>query len=503
MNPILHNRIRSTLMASAFAALAFPALGETVTLRFVQTNDIDRMEDDHGRGGFAKLAAVVARERAKDGTTFLIHSGDTLSPSLLSGIDKGAHIIDILNHMGVDVMTPGNHEFDFGADVFRARIGEATFPIITSNLREPGGGQPANTADEKIVDVNGVKVGFYGMTTAETPEVSSPGDITIADEVETARAKLANLHDAGADLVVAVVHSGLDVDMQLTREGLADVILSGHDEHLLAFYNGRTVLTESENQGNYVVVTTIALDKTEKDGKVSVSWTPTFDIVDTISVEPDPAIAAVVQGYRDKLDQELAIGIGTTKTELDSRRATVRSQEAAIGNLIADAMRKAVDADIAITNGGGIRGDKEYAAGTKLTRGDILAELPFGNKTVKLELSGAKVKEALENGFSQVEQGAGRFPQISGMIVEVDLTQPAGSRVKSVMVGDGPLDPATTYTLATNDFMAGGGDGYTAFAAGKPLIDPIDAQLMATQVIDYVTAVGEVGPSIEGRIKTM
>ena len=95
--------------------------------------------------------------------------------------------------MGVDVMTPGNHEFDFGAENFRTRIGEAKFPIVTSNVREPGGGQPANTVDTKIVDVGDVKIGFYGLTTAETPDVSSPGDITFADEVETAKAKQAKL----------------------------------------------------------------------------------------------------------------------------------------------------------------------------------------------------------------------------------------------------------------------------------------------------------------------
>ena len=136
--------LRSALFATALATAAYPAMADTVTLRFVQTNDIDRMEEHDGRGGFAKLAAVVKRERA-EGTTFFVHSGDTLSPSLLSGIDKGAHQIDILNQMGVDVMTPGNHEFDFGAEIFRTRIGEAKFPIVTSNVREPGGGQPANT----------------------------------------------------------------------------------------------------------------------------------------------------------------------------------------------------------------------------------------------------------------------------------------------------------------------------------------------------------------------
>lgn len=492
--------LKSLFLALSLGAVAFPALAETVTLRFVQTNDIDRMEESDGRGGFAKVAAVVKRERA-EGPVFFVHSGDTLSPSLLSGIDKGAHIIDILNHMGVDVMTPGNHEFDFGPENFRTRIGEAKFPVITSNVREPGGAQPANTADEKIVEVSGVKVGFYGLTTGTTPEVSSPGDITFADEVESAKRKQAELKKDGADFVVAVVHSGVDVDMQLARENLADLVLSGHDEHLLAFYNGRTALTESKSQGDYVVVTTIALDKSEKDGKISVKWTPDFDVVDTIGVEPDPELAAVVDGYKKKLDQELSIGIGTSETALDSRRATVRSQEAAIGNLIADAMRQSVGADVAITNGGGIRGDKEYPAGAKLTRGDILAELPFGNKTVKLDLTGAALRDALENGFSQVEQGTGRFPQVSGLSVEVDLSKPAGSRVESVTVGSDPLDLTATYTLATNDFMARGGDGYTAFTGAKNLINPIDAQLMASQVIDYVAAAKTVRPRVEGRIK--
>jgi 2',3'-cyclic-nucleotide 2'-phosphodiesterase (5'-nucleotidase family) len=332
--------------------------------------------------------------------------------------------------------------------------------------------------------------------------VSSPGNISFADEVETARAKQEELKAAGADFVVAVVHSGITEDMEMAREGVADLILTGHDEHLLTYYNGRTAMTESESQANYVVVTTITLDKKEEDGKVSVSWTPAFEIIDTANVEADPKIAEVVKGYQDKLDQELAIEIGTSETALDSRRASVRSQETAVGNLIADAMREAVGADVAITNGGGIRGDREYEAGAKLTRGDILAELPFGNKTVKLELTGAKIREALENGLSQVQEVAGRFPQVSGVTVEADLTKPAGERVLSVMVGGQPLDDAKTYTLATNDFMANGGDGYTAFSDAKNLIDPIDAQLMASQVIDYVAAKGTIAPKPEGRIKT-
>jgi len=458
------------------------------------------MEEQAGRGGFARLAAVVNAERAKGGPTFFVHSGDTLSPSLLSGIDKGAHIIDILNHMGVDAMVPGNHEFDFGPDVFRERIAEANFPVVSSNIVEADGTAPKNTIDKRIVEVEGVKVGFYGLTTEDTPVVSSPGDLTFAPSVETGIARAAALRDEGADFVVAVVHTPIDVDLGLVRAGAADLILSGHDEHLLAYFNGKVALTESESQGNFAVVTEITLTKEEDDGKVSVDWWPAFRIVDTATVEPDPEIAALIKTYTDKLDVELKVEIGTTTTPLDSRRDTVRGQEAAIGNLIADAIRDAVGADVGITNGGGIRGDREYPAGTKLTRGDVFAELPFGNKTVKLELTGADLRAALENGFSQMETGAGRFPQVSGLNVVINPGRPAGTRIVSVNVGGAPLDDAKTYTLATNDFVASGGDGYTALESGKPLINPVDATLMASQVIDYIAGKGTISPAADGRI---
>lgn len=497
--PRLADLMRGAAAALVAVTLSTAALAEEVTLRFVQTNDIDRMQEAKGRGGFARVAAVVNAERAK-GTTFFVHSGDTLSPSLLSGIDKGAHVVDILNQMGVDAMTPGNHEFDFGKANFEAQIGKAKFPVITSNMREPGGSQPPNTLDTKMVEADGIKIGFYGLTTEDTPVVSSPGDMTFASSIDTGKARARALREAGADLVVAVVHTPVSVDLALVRSRAADLVLSGHDEHLLAFYDGKTVLTESGSQGDSVVVTTVTVDKQTRDGRTSVTWTPQFDIVDSATVTPDPKIAAVVKGYQDQLDSALKVDIGTTGTALDSRRATVRGEEAAIGNLFADAMRAAVGADVAITNGGGIRADREYAAGTVLTRADIFAELPFGNKTVKLELTGAQLKDALTNGFSQADAGAGRFPQVSGLAVEVDLSRRPSDRVLSVSVGGKPLDPAATYTVATNDFMAGGGDGYTVFRDARALLGPLDAQLMATQVIDYVAAKKTVAPKVEGRI---
>ena len=471
---------------------------EAVTIRFVQTNDIDRMGAEKGRGGFARLAAVVKEERAK-GNAFFVHAGDTLSPSLLSGFDKGAHIIDILNRIGPDAMTPGNHEFDLGPDVFRARMAEAKFDVLATNIID-GNGLPANTKPDKMVEVQGIKIGFFGLTTEDTPIASSPGDIKFSSTIDTARSKAKDLRAKGADIVVAIAHTPLEVDMIIARSAGVDVIIGGHDEHLLAFYDGKVTLTESESQSNYVVVTELSVTKTTKDGKTTVAWTPNFRIVDSATVKPDPEIEAVVKGYEDKLSKELDIEIGVTETPLDSRRATVRGGEAAMGNLVADALKASVGADAAITNGGGLRADKQYQAGQKLTRRDILAEMPFGNTTVLLEIKGEGIKAALENGVSQVRELGGRFPQVSGITAEVDLKEPVGSRVKSVKINGEPLDPARTYKLATNDFMARGGDGYRSFTEAKSLIDVSASQLMASQVIAYIGKTGKVAPKVEGRV---
>ena len=164
-------------------------------------------------------------------------------------------------------------------------------------------------------------------------------------------------------MVVAVAHANRAVDMRLFNSGAFDIILSGDDHDLALFFDGKTVLAESREEAEFVTAIDVTADVEEKDGKRSVTWFPNFRIIDTATVTPDPETQAKVDAYNAELDTELNVAIGTTSEPLDSRKATVRSREAAIGNLIADAVREAVKADIAIVNGGGIRGNKEYPAG--------------------------------------------------------------------------------------------------------------------------------------------
>jgi 2',3'-cyclic-nucleotide 2'-phosphodiesterase (5'-nucleotidase family) len=290
-------------------------------------------------------------------------------------------------------------------------------------------------------------------------------------------------------------------DRALVDSHVFDLLLSGDDHTLDIHYDGRSALAESMTEADYVTAVDLTIDVQEKNGKRSITWWPNFRIIDTATVTPDAETQAEVDKYNSQLSKELDVVIGTATTPLDSRKASVRSAETAIGNLIADATRAATGADVAITNGGGIRGNKEYPAGTQLTRRDIFTELPFGNKTVKLEVTGAAIWAALENGFSEVENGAGRFPQVSGLAVEADFKQPKGSRVLSVTIGGKPLDRAASYTLATNDYMQGGGDGYVMFKSAKVLVDALAGKLLASDVMDYIAARKEVAPAIEGRIK--
>ena len=494
--PIVTTSILVLLAAPALAQDTSSDAPQTVTVTMIGVNDIDRIEEGE-RGGFARLAAAIAAERERAENVVVLHAGDSISPSLLSGIDQGEHIVELLNAVGLDVFVPGNHEFDFGAEVFRERMAALETTKLAGNLTEPSGERVEGFEATTTLEFGPVTIGVMGLTSDDAYDKSSPGELQIAPLVPAAGELASELE---ADAVVAVVHAARSEDMELFEAGHADFIFSGDDHVLTTLYDGATALLEAREQAQFLPVVDVTFTVTEEEGEREVELDPSFRILDTAAFEPDPDVQALIDGFDAQLDEELGVAIGTTATALDSRRASVRGGETAIGNLIADAMREAAGADIAITNAGGIRGDREYAAGTELTRRDVLTELPFGNRTVSFELTGAQVRELLEHGLSAVEEGSGRFPQVSGLTVEADPSAEPGSRVTAVTVGGEPLDEAATYLVATNDFMGGGGDGYAAFAEGTPVIDAVTGDLMANDVMAHIREAAEVAPAPEGRI---
>lgn len=492
--------LRGGLVAAFLSSALVPAVAETVDVTFLLVNDLYKMSGDKTRGGFARLAAVARAERAKGGNLLYVHAGDAISPSLMSGFDQGAHVIELLNVVPPDLFVPGNHEFDFGPEVFLKRLGESKFPWYAANIASADGKPLPQLKGPEIRDMGGVKVGIVPLAADDSPSDGTTGDLKFASTVETGPAVAADLRKQGAEFILGVVHADRTQDRTLYDSGAFDVILSGDDHDLALFFDGKKVLAESSEEANFVTAIDVKFDVEEADGKRTVTWFPNFRIIDTATVTADPETQKVVEKYEAELSSELDVKIGTTAVELDSRKATVRSTEAAIGNLVADAMKDAVGAEIAIANGGGIRGNKVYDAGSDITRRDILTELPFGNRTVLLELTGEDVWKAIENGVSQVENAAGRFPQVAGMTATFDLSKPVGERVISVEVAGAPIDKAKVYKVATNDYMALGGDGYKSFKNGKVLIGEREAKLLANDVMAYVRKVGTVQNKVEGRL---
>jgi 5'-nucleotidase / UDP-sugar diphosphatase len=300
--------------------------------------------------------------------------------------------------------------------------------------------------------------------------------------------------------VVGVVHADRRQDYDIIATRTVDLLLSGHNHDLFINYDGRNAVVESGYDAIYVTAIDVTIDVKVADGRRVTTWWPQFRVIDTAGVTPDPEVAAAVAVYERELNRDMDVPLGVTAVALDSRTATVRSREAAIGNIVADAMRTAAHADVAIMNGGGIRGGKLYAANTPISRRDVLAELPFGNRVVAVEIDGRALKAAIENGLSQLPNASGRFPQVSGLVAEADLKRPPGSRVTAIKVGDAPLDESRIYRVATNDFMARGGDGYAMLADAAPVLPDSDATPVAGEVIEYIKRIGTLRTGVEGRI---
>ena len=472
------------------------------TIRFILTGDHYELPPKKSRGGYAKLSSVARQEKVGVKHSYLVHSGDAYSPSLLSSMDKGKSTVEMLNAVGVDYMVLGNHEWDFGPEITRKRVWESNFPILASNARDKDGLPIDGTVNTVMLSIGPFRVGIIGLITTNTKVIANAGKDEFLPVLETAKVLAKELKGQGANLIVALAHLDFIEDMELVQSGLVDVVLSGHDHYYISWDDGKTVWMDSGENSEKIGVMDIHMKSYIKRGKKRFSWEADMRFVDTKNVPEDKTIASKVKEYDKFLSTELDIIIGKTKTELDSRKKTVRTGEAAIGNLIADAMRTGVDADIAIANGGGIRAKKIYAPGSSITRRDMLTEMPFGNVVVKLRLNGKQVWEALENGVSQVEKNAGRFPQVSGLSFSYKPKAKAGSRIVSVKIGGKPLNKSRNYTVATNNYAAGGGDGYSVFKKGKVLINASGATLLTSMVMDYIKSKKSVSPKVEGRIAT-
>ena len=469
-------------------------------------------------GGSARLATGIKAAREASDNTLLVDGGDQFQGSLFYTKYKGKAAAELMNTLGYEAMTVGNHEFDDGPKVLRAFMEAIDFPILLANAdisKEPELADALKSST--VIEKDGERIGLIGITPADTAELSSPGpNVSFADPVAALKREVAALTGQGVTKIVVLSHSGYAVDQRVAAEvpGI-DVIVGGHTNTLLSNTNKKakgpypTMIKGPE--GDVAIVQAYAygkylgqLDVTFDDAGIVIAASGEPIIMDGEVVE-DSALKTRIAELAKPLDEIRQKVVAETSAPIDGGRDTCRAGECQMGNLVAEAMLDRVrdqGTQIAITNGGGLRASIDSG---EITMGEVLTVLPFQNTLATFKLTGADLKAALENGVSEVEEGGGRFPQVAGLkFTWSKAGTPGEDRVTSVAVkeGDGfvPLDPEKTYLVVSNDFMRGGGDGYKIFADKGmeaydfgPALDEVVAQYLGRDNAAY-------DPATAGRI---
>jgi len=503
---MLRKRISWMLMLALMISLFSFGYADTTAgtnLVILHTNDTHSriLEGKNDGMGFAKLATEIAKVRAENSNVLLLDAGDTLHGQTFATLTKGESIVQLLNLMKYDAMTPGNHDFNYGQEQLSVLAGKMNFPLLSSNIKKADG--TTYLTSSTIKEIGGLKVGIFGLSTPETAYKTHPNNViglTFADPIAEAKAMVAQLQDK-TDVIVCLSHLGLDEGSEFTSKKVAeavtgiDIIVDGHSH---------TVLKDGLRVGETLIGQTGDYDKnlgmielTVSDGKVTASKASLFTKEQGAALVPDPAMASLITALDNGNKLITDVKVGTTSVVLDGERGKVRRGETNLGNLITAAMLDATGADVAFTNGGGIRASIDAG---DITRGEIITVLPFGNYVVVKNVTGQDLLDALELGVSKYPEENGPFPHVAGIQFTFDAGKATGSRIVSAFMKGASIDPKATYVLATNDFMAAGGDGYTMFADDKikgefPALDEILAA--------YIAKSGVIAPATDGRVKVI
>jgi 5'-nucleotidase/UDP-sugar diphosphatase len=446
--------------------------------------------DEHLVGGMARIATIVngiKRENGEKGIpTLFLCAGDVLQGTPMSTVFKGEPDFRCLNEIGLNAMVLGNHEFDYGQENLNKLREMAQFAILGANVLSERGQAPI-VKSYYTRNIHGIKVHILGLVTDETPITTHPRNVkglVFDDPITTAQGILEELDTN--DLIIALTHLGYETDKKLAKcaQGI-DIIIGGHShtklERPVKLEN--TIICQAYEYGEFIG----RLDLDIENGEIALVTGTLIPV--TEDVEEDSAIKQIVDEYAEKLDESLKQVIGTAVVPLNGEREAVRNEETNLGNLIADVMRDMGNADVAFINGGGIRAGIDQG---DITVEEVLTVLPYENHLVTLRLKGAEILTIM-NRHAGLEPGDGAFLQVSGLRVEI-----SNGKIAMLSIGGEQVEMEKPYAIATNDFLAAGGDGYETFKNGKDYVDT--GLLVSDIVIDYIKTNREIDAKTEGRI---
>jgi len=484
-----------TMVFVLMFSLLGTALAQEMDFTVLFTNDTHGRVEEGGYAGmgFPKLATLVKDYRSK-GDVLLLDSGDTFHGQTIVNLNEGEAIVNIMNEMGYDAMTLGNHDFNFGQERIKELDEMSDFPLLAANL------DPLLVEPYVIKEIEGMKIGIFGLATPETTYKTHPKNVeglTFRDPAVVAQEMVDEL-SGQVDMIIALAHLGISEESEFTSRKVAenvsgiDLIVDGHSHHALEegmMVNNTLIVQAGEYDKNLGVVEVKMVDGAVEDLKASLVTKEEAE-----DVEKDSDILAQIEEIKTENEEITSAVVGKTSVELNGEREYVRTGETNLGNLLTDAMLAKVDADVAITNGGGIRASIGEG---EITKGEIITVLPFGNTTIVKKLTGAQLLDVVEHGVSQYPAHEGLFPQVGGIRIIFDGDRPAGERVIDLKVQGEPIEYDGVYHVATNDFMAAGGDGYETFANTETVVE---AGGLEEVLMEYISNKGTVAPVREGRI---
>ena len=466
-------------------------------------------------GGSARLVTAINEARARSDNSILVDGGDQFMGTLFYTYYKGKLAAEMMNKLGYDGMTVGNHEFDDGPETLRAFMDAVNFPVLMANANvdmEPE--LKGKLQKSTVIERSGHKIGLIGLVTEDVVDISSPGDnIIFTDAITAAQAEVDSLTAAGVGIIILMSHSSYEIDKEIAANTTGiDVIVGGHDNAYLSNISDRakgpyptvvngTQIVQAYAYGKYLGELSVVFDD---EGEV-ISATGEPITIDG-SVNENSQIVARLDELEKPITDLKETLVASNSTNLNGERDDCRVRECTMGNLIADAMRDAVSDkgyNIALQNSGGIRASIDLG---EVTMGEVLTVLPFQNTLATFKVTGEQLLAALENGVSQVEDVKGRFPQVSGLRFSFDASIASGEgRIQSVEVDQNgswvPLDIKATYGVVSNNFIRGGGDGYKMFRQATDVYD--FGPDLADIVADFLAKNPNYQTSVEGRINQM
>ncbi|SMX32191.1 bifunctional metallophosphatase/5'-nucleotidase [Actibacterium lipolyticum] len=463
-------------------------------------------------GGSARLVTAIEEARARTNNSILVDGGDQFQGTLFYTYYKGKVAAEMMNKMGYDGMTVGNHEFDDGPEVLKGFMDTINFPILMSNADVSGEPLLADSLMKStIIERGGEKLGLIGLTPQNTDELASPGkNIVFTDPAEAVQGEVDKLTAEGVNKIIVLSHSGYAVDQAVAANTTGvDVIVGGHTNTLLSNTSDRAEGPYPTMVGDTAIVSAYAYGKFL--GELNVTFNDEGVITEAVgepiimdaAVTEDEGTVSRISELAAPLEEIRQKVVAETAEAIEGDRSVCRAQECPMGNLVADAMLARVKdqgIQVAIQNGGGLRASIDAG---EVTMGEVLTVLPFQNTLSTFQTTGQTIIDALENGVSQVEEGAGRFPQVAGIKFTWTADAEPGSRVKEVMVMEGDsfvaIDPAKTYGVVTNNYVRNGGDGYKMFSTDATNVYDFGPDL-ADVTAEFLAADGPYTPYTDGRI---